>query len=220
VIRIKSWKYIKLAFLTLMTVTTLITVGILAYLVFREDINKGYIVGEVDVEIEAFYEKDGIIQTIELDQVGGVVELNITDPNQLEHFNNFRVNIKVYSSVYTYLRVAVFEQFTLTYMTGEQKTIVAVVKDGFSSFAYNEDFYDNRLEDGFFYYKNKVKRNGDNSPLIVEFIGELPADDYHPIYESKYTLQVGFVVEAVQYLEGPKINWGLANPPWKEEEEW
>lgn len=199
----------------------LTTAIIAAFLVDIGDTDEDYLVGEIAVEIEAFYEKDGVIQPIDINQVGGgVIELNISDPSQLEHFNNFRVNIKVYSSALTYFRVAVYEQFTLTYMTGDQKIVVAVVKEGYSKFAYQEGFYDNRLEDGFFYYKEKVKMIDEDSPYVIEFIGKLPEEDYHPIYESKYTLQVGFVVDAVQYIDGPRINWGLDNPPWPDNEGW
>lgn len=205
-----------------MALISLTTTVIIAFLTYNGDYGNNYLVGEVVVEIEAFYQKDDMYLPIDINQVGGgVIELNISDPSQLEHFNNFRVNIKIYSSVQTYFRVAVLEQFTLTYMTGEQKTIVAVVKDNFSKFAYNSAlFYDNRLQDEFFYCYNKVQRVDKNTPYIIEFIGELPEIDFHPIYESKYTLQVGFIVDAVQYLDGPRINWGLDTPPWPGNDEW
>ena len=205
-----------------MTLTALITTVLVAFLTFRDYVNNNYIIGDVVVGIEAYY-TDGINSEpidIKGSETAGVVELNISNPEQLKHFNNFRVNIKVYSSVDTYFRVAVYEQFTLTYLTGDKTAVVSVVKEDFSSFNYNDDFFDNRQYDGFFYYKNKVKRVDDSTPRVIEFIGELPVLDYHPIYESKYTLRIGFLIDAVQNIQGPQINWGLVVPPWSDEEEW
>lgn len=186
-----------------------------------EKVDLDYEIGEISVEIKAYYKKGEDEVPIEINQLGsGVIELNISDPSQLEHYNNFRVDIIVKSTVDTYIRVAVYEQFTLTYMTGDQKIVVAIVKDEYSKLAYQEDFFDNRQEDGFFYYKNKVKRNPDNSQNVISFIGELPVADYHPIYENRYTLQIGFVIDAVQYLDGPLKNWGRESPPWPDNEGW
>lgn len=204
----------------LMALITVVIVVITAFLVNKNDLENNYLVGDVKVELEAFYQKGQTKQTIDIQENGGIIELNISDPEQLAHFNNFRVNIIIKSSIYTYFRIALFEQFTLTYMVGNQKVVVAVAKEGYSKFNFNKDFVDKREYDGFFYYKNKVKRNADESPLVIEFIGELPAEDYHPIYESKYTIQIGFLIEAVQYINGPQTNWGLPNPPWEDNEGW
>lgn len=204
----------------IMSLISLTTVVVAAFLVHFGEIDEDYSVGEVDVKIEAFYEKDGVRQDIDINQVGGVIELNISDPTQLAHFNNFRVNIIINSTALTYFRIGVYEQFTLTYMIGDQKTVVAVAKEDYSKFAYQDGFFDNRKKDGFIYYKEKVRRNEDGTPKVIEFIGLLPEEDYHPIYESKYTLQVGFVIDAVQYIDGPQINWGLETPPWPDGEEW
>lgn len=211
---------IKLITPFLMALITVVIVVIASFLVSKNDLDNNYLVGDVKVELEAFYQKGQTKQIIDVEENGGIIELNISDPDQLAHFNNFRVNIIIKSSIYTYFRIALYEQFTLTYMAGNQKVVVAVAKDGYSKFNFNKDFVDKREYDGFFYYKNKVKRNTDESPLVIEFIGELPEKDYHPIYESKYTIQIGFIIEAVQYINGPQMNWGLPNPPWEDNEGW
>ncbi len=218
----KSMKYFKLFLSGSLIFLVLTTVAVTAFLAGKNNSSDQFEVGAVKVEIEAFYSKNGTIIPIDINQVGGgVVELNISNPDNIEHFNNFRVNVKVYSSVLTYFRVNVVEQFTLTYTTGDQTTVIAVVKENFSKFAYNTtDFFDNRLADGFFYYKHKVKRVNETTPTTIEFIEQLPLENYHPIYESKYSIRVGFLVDAVQYIDGPKINWGLDNPPWSSNEEW
>lgn len=218
----KITKSLMFPIILIITLITIASTAVIAFLASKEEIESSLVIGNVLVEVEAFYQRGEDILPIDITEIGGgVIELNITSPEQLEHFDNFRVNIKVYSSVFTYFRVAVVEQFTLTYVSGEQTTVVAVVKDEFSQFAYNvDDFFDNRLQDEFFYYQSKVKRVNENTPYIIEFIGQLPEIDFHPIYEGKYTLQIGFQIDAVQYLNGPQINWGLENPPWMENGGW
>ncbi len=213
--KIERMRYFKYSLLIITVLFLLITTTVSAFLTSSGSIEDNQIIGEVVVDIEAYYQRGSERLDIDLESAeGGVIELNISNPDQLAHFNNFRVNIKIYSSVYTYFRVQVVEQFTLTYITGNQKTVVAVAKEGFAKFNYSEDFKDNRIQDGYFYYMNKVKRIDENVPTVIEFIGQLPVEDYHPIYENKYTLRIGFVIDAVQYLNGPQMNWGLANPPW------
>ncbi|HHU23921.1 MAG: hypothetical protein PHG08_07260 [Bacilli bacterium] len=208
-------KFLKYSLLIISVLFLLITTTVSAFLTSSNTISDEQIIGEVVVDVEAYYQRGQERLDIDLESAeDGVIELNISDPSQLTHFNNLRVNIKIYSSVLTYFRVQVVEQFTLTYITGNQKTVVAIAKEGFAKFNYQEDFQDNRIQDGYFYYMEKVKRVAENEPTVIEFIGQLPAEDYHPIYENKYTLRIGFVIDAVQYLNGPQMNWGLANPPW------
>lgn len=192
------------------------------------------LVGHVDVEIKAYFEKvDSTGQVIEsktenIDYVMnnneikfGVIGINISEPNNIQYFDNFRVDILIKSSVYTYFRIAPYEQFTLTYESGGKINEVAVTKDSYSPFNYNlSDFYDNRLRDGFFYYKQPVRRENVSTPSVVTFIERYPIELNYPQYESRYSLQMGFIIEAVQFYKGPQNNWGLMNPPWDSEAEW
>lgn len=210
-------------YLIYLSITVIIALigAIAAFLLFGRVLNNEFQIGDVVVNVEAYYEKDSTVVPIDITLTNGIIELNVTNPEELEHYNNFRVNILVYSTVDTYFRVSVAEQFTLTYLAGSKVNVVAVAKDDFSKFAYNfTDFYDNRLYDNFFYYKSKVKRVDEVTPLRIEFIGELPEIDYHPIYQDKYKIHIGFYIDAVQYLQGPEENWGLAKPPWNSNGEW
>ena len=83
---------------------------------------------------------------------------------------------------------------------------------------FHADFYDNRNQDGFFYYKNQVRRINETTPLELDFIQQALVS--HDEYPSRYTLQIGFIIEAVQFYNGPQINWGLENPPWNLSIDW
>lgn len=205
---------LKIVSVSLMIVLLLSTSVIFAFLLFTSFKEVPFELGDVAVDIEAFYNDGTTNKNINLSDSNGVISLDITNPEELEHFNNFRVNIIVKSKVDTYFRVQVMEQFTLTYIVDGKVRVVAVTRDDYSKFNYSTDFYDNRLYDGFFYYKNMTKRVNETTNTVIPFIVELPEIDSHPIYESKYTIQIGFLVDAVQFLSGPEKNWGLPNKPW------
>lgn len=205
---------LKIISISLMIVLLLSTSVVFAFLLFTSFREVPFELGDVAVDIEAFYNDGTTIQNINLSGSNGAITIDITNPNQLEHFNNFRVNIIVKSKVDTYFRVQVIEQFTLTYIVDGKVRVVAVTRDNYSKFNYSTDFYDNRLYDGFFYYKNMTKRINETTNTVIPFIIDLPEIDSHPIYESKYTIQIGFLLDAVQFLSGPENNWGLPNKPW------
>lgn len=184
-----------------------------AFLLFFDEIDNNFTVGEVVVDVDTFFEVETqVIEPVEgVSITNGVIILNINDVNADNFFDNFRVNIRVKSNVDTYFRIIMYEQFTLT--TSDGLTEIAITRDEYSQFKFNKDFYDNREVDDYFYYKNTVKRVSEQEDNIISFIVE--NNNYsHPIYDSKYTIKIGFVIEAVQALDGPLNNWGLENRPW------
>lgn len=197
----------------------------------RDDV---FEIGEVKVEIIAYFERiDALGNVIETkisdidyklneDQTKfGVVHINISNPNDIQYFDNFKVDINVKSSVDTYFRIAPYEQFTLRYENNGVITEVALPRDTYEPFNYDTtSFFDNRLKDGFFYYKNTVKRIDESTPLTITFINRLPLNEHYPQYDPKYNLQIGFMIEAVQAHLGPQNNWGLLTPPWDDEGTW
>ncbi|MFA7106683.1 MAG: hypothetical protein WC154_05230 [Candidatus Izemoplasmatales bacterium] len=74
--------------------------------------------------------------------------------------------------------------------------------------------YENRYYD-YLYYQLSVDNNGltegQKIPLIVDFPEGVNLEE---IYDVGYTLQVGFIVEAVQAEGGPENVWGLPEKPW------
>lgn len=205
-----------------------------AFLTSTNSDSLDFTVGKVEAEVYAYFQRGNSTMPedfLEIDMTSasqGVVTLNITDTDQLTHFDNFKVRIKIYSNVDTYFRVAIYEQFTLTYTVGGNTTVIATTRNDYAPFNFNEylsdmpldngKFYDNRNVDGYFYYTDKVRRIDDNTPLELEFIKQ--AIMSHDIFPSRYTLQVGFIIEAVQAYDGPQQNWKLSSPPWPGQSLW
>ena len=187
-----------------------------AFLLFEKEEDNSVEIGFVRVKAEVYF--DGVLFSETTPNELGVVEINISDVSADNYFNNFSVKIVVESNVDTYFRVAVYEQFTLSYDVGDETIVISVTQDEFAPFDYNNAFFDNRIEDDYFYYTNKVKRTSETEALELEFINEY--EDTYPLYDSRYSINIGFVVEAVQALGGPLYNWGLENPPWDELSSW
>lgn len=201
-----------------------------AYLTNKIKTDKELTIGTVSIKIKAYFEKDGIVydaknyvynfddsSTLEKN---GVIKINISDREAQEFAENFRVDIEVYSDVNTYFRVATYEQLTLVYKTGDTVRELAVVQDGYTDFNYNftsDTFYDNRDKDGFIYYKKQVKRIDENTPLTIPLIQEYYTDKVFGTRDERYFLQIGFIIEAVQYYQGAQNNWGLESTPWESE---
>lgn len=187
-----------------------------AFLLFEKEEDNSLEIGFVRVKAEVYF--DGVLFSETTPNELGVVEINISDVSADNYFNNFSVKIVVESNVDTYFRVAVYEQFTLSYDVGDETIVISVTQDEFAPFDYNNAFFDNRIEDDYFYYTNKVKRTSETEALELEFINEY--EDVYPLYDARYSINIGFVVEAVQALGGPFYNWGMENPPWDELSSW
>lgn len=200
-----------------------------AYITSRINENKEYVIGTVKVRLKTYFEKDGniydpVYYTADLGNSDftktGVVKINISARDDIYFAENFRVDVEVYSDVDTYFRVATYEQLTLLYKTGDVTRELAVVQDGYTDFNYNFKssssglFYDNREKDGFIYCMEKVKRVNESSPLVIPLIKEYYSDKMFGTRDSRYFLQIGFIIEAVQYYDGAQNNWDLEKTPW------
>ena len=89
-----------------------------AFLTHKEDKTDNFHLGHVDVEVFAYFQRGNSMleedyKVVDMSSAsGGVVTIDISDDSKLEHFDNFKVKIKIHSSVDTYFRVAIYEQFT------------------------------------------------------------------------------------------------------------
>jgi len=207
-----------------------------AFLNARQDLIIEQPIGDVGVEIipyfiksdgsketdNIFYEFNGLIKE-------GVIGVNITNPSDAKYFTKFGVDIVVHSNVKSFIRVAVYEQISLTYVTGGVISEIATTQESYSPFNYNlyepasgstpekHGFYDNRLFDGYFYYTNLVVGNGDaTQPLTIPLIDIYNENQTYQPYDGEYRLQLGFIVEVVQFYGGPENNWGLPKTPWND----
>lgn len=212
-----------IAFLLSLLTVAFFSVKMVGYLFYRDEIDDQAMTGIVDVELKPYFidQSNSKVYLEEDDFTSGVIELNISDPDSENHFNKFGLDIIVNSNVDTYFRIAIYEQFALSYESGGKSTVIATTKDKFLPFVFNlEEFFNYRLEDGYFYYQEMVINDGsellDNN--LIEFIN-VSLEEF-PRYESRYSLLVGFSLEAVQALKGPEKNWHLDNPPWDLNKDW
>ena len=229
----------------ILTVLFLISLGYLirqtvAYLTDKTDSDTEYIVGDVNCYLEIFFVKDGVEYHLNQEDVDiefegssssgsfkkfGVIKVNVSDRDDVQFAENLRVNLVVNSNVGSYVRIACYEQLTLVYESGGITREVAVVQNELTDFNYNfysesnttGKFYDNRSKDGFIYCMEQVKQNDDKSSLVIPLISEYYTDKPFGTRDQKYSLQIGFIIESVQYLQGAQNNWGLEMTPWGED---
>ena len=221
----------------MMAIVVILAGSITAFLTSQKIKTNEVIIGDVDVDITVYFEVEDVpghtvTYTENLDYVAkvdegntftkyGVTKIDISEPDDIKFIKNFRVKININSNVETYFRVAPYEQLTLVYTIGdgEDKIVkeVAVTQKKFMELNYDPDdgFMDNRMYDGFYYYKSSVTRDFQNNKATeIAFIGEWDPLVTFRIYDPKYVLQIGFLVEAVQAYMGPQIIWGMDTPPW------
>lgn len=75
-------------------------------------------------------------------------------------------------------------------------------------------WYDNRLNDGFYYYPQLIERDTASSQLTIPFIEEYDGFEFDT-KSFGYSLQFAIIVEAIQAgNNAPVIRWGLSTPPW------
>lgn len=211
---------------------------------FLSDLNStenNVTVGEVKVIGRAYHEKNGQLTVLNYVDLGnenikkGVFEVNITETISDDFIENVRVYIDVYSKQNSYIRLKVYEQLTLTLTTidtsdpllPEIKTELAIKMDEPTDFNYvfknsvqnqldpeHDDWYDNRLVDGYIYYKVPVMRDINLNPTRIGLIKSYFSNLNYITQPLGYSLQIALSVEAVQMYGGPQNNWGLATPPW------
>lgn len=222
--------------LTFVLLASVAAISIAGWLTNQVNNTDDVTIGEVSVEIVAYfeyYDEFNVLQQkttdIEyeytVDGQGtftkfGIYRVNLSNEDDPQFIKNLRVNINVLSSVDSYMRVGVYEQLTLSYISGGKSYEVAITQPTKMPFNYMDEvdlvkpyFYDNRDNDGFFYYTNTIKRNPDTTPNTITFVADFGSTPFN-LYDSSYSLQLGFIIEAVQSIEGPVINWNLPNRPW------
>jgi len=222
--------------LTFVLLASVAAISIAGWLTNQVNNTDDVTIGEVNVQIEAYfeyYDEFNVLQQkttdIEyeytVDGQGtftkfGIYRVNLSNEDDPQFIKNLRVNINVLSSVDSYMRVGVYEQLTLSYISGGKSYEVAITQPTKMPFNYMDEvdlvnpyFYDNRDNDGFFYYTNTIKRNPDTTPNTITFVADFGSTPFN-LYDSSYSLQLGFIIEAVQSIEGPVINWNLPNRPW------
>lgn len=194
-----------------------------AILTSKGTIEDDFMVGFVKVDVNAYFDKDGIIYDkddgieallyVDNEPVvkKGVYALNITDTQNRQFIENFRVKFNVTSNVETYFRVKFIESKILRTVNSQGLITEYVLIGGFP-LNITSNFY--LHTDGYYYYTNRVMRVDEQTPLDVTFIGSyFPGQSFAtaPIGQE---LQVSFKIEAVQAVLGPQNNWGLLTPPW------
>lgn len=201
-----------------------------AYLTSLTESEVIYTVGTVDVDLEIYFEdEEGNIIPNTFDYVceyadgtekekSGVIKVNISD-NDAENFaEKLRVDLVVKSNVDTYVRIAPYEQLTLTYTVGEVTREVAVVQEESTKFNYQfaetaKSFYDNRDKDGYIYFRSAVKKEEGQDKVVYPLIAAFTTAGTFEKSDQIYSLQIGFIVESVQKIQGLEKNWGITSLP-------
>jgi hypothetical protein len=176
----------------------------------------------------------------------GIYSINVTDFEADDYIDNLRVDIRVNSTVDTYLRVSIIDALTLSTIDfegnkGEVSIVDQPINYAFSSewnvngILYDDlvdaeialggitindsvtkinHWFDNKLNDGYYYYPQLIEREMDSLQLTIPFIEEYDGDEFDT-KSFGYTLQFALLVEAIQAgNQAPIHNWGLPNPPW------
>lgn len=206
--------------LTTLVVVAFFSVKVVAYLTDKDDLNEEAIIGDLGVSIKPYFISDQNVKNyLDLNSLVGVIDINISDYNDPYHINRFGMEIEVNSNIDIYFRVAIYEQFALSYLSGEKETIVATTRSEFAPLKYNEvEFFNNRLVDDYFYFSSRANTNGTTNKLdFITPLGFLE-NNLYPLYESRYKLMYGIVIEIVQAEKGPEKNWGLSKRPWDNED--
>ncbi|MBI9009460.1 MAG: hypothetical protein JEZ05_05460 [Tenericutes bacterium] len=146
----------------------------------------------------------------------GVYHINIVSSGNESYFEDFRLIVYVYSSLGTYLRVKMHEQLTLTYTDYQGDiTELSILFDGYMPFKYNTtNWYDNRINDNYLYYKSPVERIDEFTPTELPLISEYFSTQDYATSPPGYSLQIAFSIEAVQFIGGPEEVWDLTTKPW------
>ncbi len=176
----------------------------------------------------------------------GVFSIDVTDFEADDYIDNLRINIKVNSTVDTYLRVSIIDALTLRTVDFEGNKGEVSIVDQPINYAFSREWdvngtlyqdlldaeialggitssdvvtkidhwFDNKLNDGFYYYPQKIEREMDSTQLSISFVEEYDGDEFKT-KSFGYTLQFAILVDAIQAGNmAPTYNWGLPNPPW------
>jgi hypothetical protein len=176
----------------------------------------------------------------------GVFFIDVADVDAIDYITNLRIDIRINSTIDTYLRVSIIDSLTLAtidfegirgevaivdqpidYAIARRWTVndvwyedlfdAEVALGGITSndvVVKYDDWYNNTLNDGFYYYPQKIERDMDSPQLVIPFIEEYDG----LLFKTKsvgYSLQIAILVEAIQANnDAPIHNWLLPTPPW------
>ncbi|MDX9692045.1 MAG: hypothetical protein RBT45_06255 [Acholeplasmataceae bacterium] len=176
----------------------------------------------------------------------GIYHINVSDTNADDYITNLRVDIRVNSTVDTYIRVAIVDSLILSTIDYEGNRGEVAIVDKPINYAidryymvngvYYEDLIDaeialggitsndevipgtkwfnNSLEDGYYYYSELIERDMSSTQLTIPFIEAFDGDEFDA-KSVGYHLQFSIIVEAIQAgNNAPVYNWGLLTPPW------
>jgi hypothetical protein len=185
------------------------------------------------------YENSSVVKS-------GVYHINVSDTSAEDYITNLRVDIRVNSTVNTYIRVAIVDSLILSTIDYEgNRGEVAIVDKPINYaidrfFMVNDVYYENlidaeialggitsndvvvpgtkwfnnTLEDGYYYYSELIERDMMSTQLTIPFIEAFDGDEFDT-KSVGYHLQFSIIVEAIQAgNNAPVYNWGLLTPPW------
>ena len=206
----KSYKTILIVLSTLLVLTT--SIFTYAYLTQKSDKEDEIPIGLVKVNSHIYFENGSDktppqqVETITNHYKENVYHVNISNLNSLYHINKLRIDFNVESSIETYFRVKILDTLTLTRPKSDG-TIEELAITSNEPVNYNiasNWYYHN---DDWYYYQNKVIKNDNTIPFIIEGLE-------YDLMQPQYNIQFAIVVEAVQSHLGPNNNWHLETKPW------
>ena len=176
----------------------------------------------------------------------GVYSIDVTDFEADDYIENLRIDIRINSTVDTYIRVSVIDALILRTVDFEGNKGEVSIVDQPINYAFSrkwdvngslyddlieaeialggitsndsvtkiDNWFDNKLNDGFYYYPQKIDREMDSQTLTIPFIEEYDGDEFKT-KSFGYTLQFALLLDAIQAgNSAPAYNWGMPEPPW------
>jgi hypothetical protein len=176
----------------------------------------------------------------------GVFFIDVADVDAEDFITHLRIDIRVNSTVDTYVRVSIIDSLTLATIDFEGNRGEVAIVDQPIDYALSrrwtvndvwyddlydaevalggitsndvvvkyDDWFNHSLNDGFYYYPQKILRDMNSPQLTIPFIEEYDG----LIFKTKsvgYSLQIAILVEAIQAdNNAPVHNWLLPTPPW------
>ncbi|MCK9470985.1 MAG: hypothetical protein WC006_03120 [Bacilli bacterium] len=214
-------KKILLIISSVMLIVTIITTVLVAFLLNEIIIDYNSTIGEVEVEYDIYFTKDGEdeLKASEVEISPGITKsgvyfVNLDNINSNRYISYLNIDILVKSNVNTYVRVKIIEQLTLTITDHYgHKTEISILSPRTEFDLAENWFYHEETE--YYYYKTPVKGIEDGTEIIenrIKFV--IPFEDTYNPSPMNYSLQLGLQVSGVQTKGGAKYNWKLDNPPW------
>lgn len=157
----------------------------------------------------------------------GIYNVNISNMSHAHYIQNLRIDIKIESSVYTYVRLSFVEQLTYTYQTttGVKTELSLIDTLGIEKYTYFKYNLDNNsgwyldkdgVRDYFYYVLPAMRTESDTgaiAPAVIPFIIKYDKAQYPPKSDN-HSIQFAIFVEGVQQKGGPQNHWKITDAPW------